>query len=119
LKRLFHPDDKEAHIEPEIRVGYYSQDFNALDMDMIVRDALQEVTNASTDEEIFKAAAMCLLPSNILKNTVSSLSEGQKGLLCYARFILQRPHILILDEPTNHINFRHLPVIAQALNNFK
>jgi ATPase subunit of ABC transporter with duplicated ATPase domains len=62
---------------------------------------------------------MCLLPSNILKNTVSSLSEWQKGLLCYARFILQRPHILILDEPTNHINFRHLPVIAQALNNFK
>ena len=75
LKRLFHPDDKEAHIEPEIRVGYYSQDFNALDMDMIVRDALQEVTNESTDEEIFKAASMCLLPSNILKNTVGSLSE--------------------------------------------
>jgi ATP-binding cassette, subfamily F, member 3 len=119
LKRLFHPDDKEAHIEPEIRVGYYSQDFNALDMDMIVRDALQEVTNASTDEEIFKAASMCLLPSNILKNTVGSLSEWQKWLLCYARFILQRPHILILDEPTNHINFRHLPVIAEALNNFK
>jgi len=26
---------------------------------------------------------------------------------------------LILDEPTNHINFRHLPIIAQALNNYK
>jgi len=24
-----------------------------------------------------------------------------------------------LDEPTNHINFRHLPVIAEALTNFK
>jgi len=119
LKRLFHPDDNDATIEPEVRVGYYSQDFNDLDMDMIVRDALQEVTNSSTDEEIFKAASMCLLPSNILKNPIATLSEGQKGLLCYARFILQKPHILILDEPTNHINFRHLPVIANALNNFK
>ncbi|MFZ5341606.1 MAG: hypothetical protein ACOZBL_03505 [Patescibacteria group bacterium] len=27
--------------------------------------------------------------------------------------------MLILDEPTNHINFRHLPVIAKALNSYK
>jgi len=26
---------------------------------------------------------------------------------------------LILDEPTNHINFRHLPVIAEALDSYK
>jgi ATP-binding cassette subfamily F protein 3 len=26
---------------------------------------------------------------------------------------------LILDEPTNHINFRHIPVIAKALDEFK
>lgn len=25
----------------------------------------------------------------------------------------------ILDEPTNHINFRHLPVIARALDGYK
>jgi len=29
-----------------------------------------------------------------------------------------KPGLLILDEPTNHINFRHIPVIAQAINNF-
>lgn len=47
------------------------------------------------------------------------MSEGQKGLLCYARFVIQRPDLLILDEPSNHINFRHLPVIAEAINNYK
>jgi ATP-binding cassette subfamily F protein 3 len=26
---------------------------------------------------------------------------------------------LILDEPTNHINFRHLPVIAKALDEYQ
>jgi ATPase subunit of ABC transporter with duplicated ATPase domains len=119
LKRLFHPEDDDAIIAQGVRVGYYSQDFNALDMQMTVWDALHEVTNAATDEEVFRASAQFLLPSDILKNPIGSLSEGQKGLLCYARFVLQKPHVLILDEPTNHINFRHLPVIAQALNTYK
>lgn len=88
-------------------------------MGMTVWDALQEVTNGATDQEIFKTAAQFLLTGDLLKNTIGSLSEGQKGLLCYARFVLQKPHLLILDEPTNHINFRHLPVIAQALNDYK
>ncbi|OGJ22433.1 MAG: hypothetical protein A3J60_00350 [Candidatus Pacebacteria bacterium RIFCSPHIGHO2_02_FULL_46_9] len=44
------------------------------------------------------------------------MSEGQKGLVAFARLVLLQPGLLILDEPTNHINFRHLPVIAQALD---
>jgi ATPase subunit of ABC transporter with duplicated ATPase domains len=50
---------------------------------------------------------------------VGSLSEGQKGLLAFARICLLRPGLLILDEPTNHINFRHLPVIAKALDEYQ
>ncbi|MFZ4461379.1 MAG: hypothetical protein ACOYN2_02285 [Patescibacteria group bacterium] len=30
-----------------------------------------------------------------------------------------RPGVLILDEPTNHVNFRHLPVIAEALDAYE
>ena len=33
--------------------------------------------------------------------------------------VLQQPGLLILDEPTNHINFRHLPVIAKAIDAFE
>lgn len=86
---------------------------------MIVRDALQEVTNEITDQDTYKYASMFLLTGDLLKNPIYSLSEGQKGLLCYARFAIQKPHLLILDEPTNHINFRHLPVIAESLNDYK
>jgi ATP-binding cassette subfamily F protein 3 len=46
------------------------------------------------------------------------LSEGQKGLVAFATIALEKPGLLILDEPTNHINFRHIPVIAKAINNF-
>jgi ATPase subunit of ABC transporter with duplicated ATPase domains len=114
-----HPQENEAMISADVRVGYYSQDFNALDMNMIVRDALHEVNDAVTDQEVYRAASQFLLTGSILKNQIASLSEGQKGLLCYARFVIQKPHLLILDEPTNHINFRHLPIIAQSLNQYK
>jgi len=46
------------------------------------------------------------------------LSEGQKGLVAFAAIALEKPGLLILDEPTNHINFRHIPVIAKAINDF-
>ena len=114
-----HELEHEATIHNKVKVGYYSQDFNALDMNMLVRDSLHEVAEEATDQDIYRVAAQFLLTSNLLKNTIGSLSEGQKGLLCYARFVLQKPHLLILDEPTNHINFRHLPVIAQALNAYQ
>jgi ATP-binding cassette subfamily F protein 3 len=32
--------------------------------------------------------------------------------------VLLKPGLLVLDEPTNHINFRHLPIIAKAINKF-
>ena len=50
---------------------------------------------------------------------IGSLSEGQKGLVAFARLVLMRPGLLILDEPTNHINFRHLPIIAKALDQYE
>ena len=50
---------------------------------------------------------------------VRTLSEGQKGLMSLACLTLQKPSILIMDEPTNHINFRHLPALANAVKTFK
>ena len=43
----------------------------------------------------------------------------QKGLVAFARLALIKPGLLILDEPTNHINYRHVPVIAKALHEYK
>ena len=55
----------------------------------------------------------------ILKTKIRALSEGQKGLVAFAQLVLLRPGLLILDEPTNHINFRHIPVIAEALDRYE
>ena len=119
LRALASGKESGATIATEVNVGYYRQDFSGLDFNRTAYQALEEMMVEPYNQEIYAAAAQFLLNSEILKNKVGSLSEGQKGLLCYARFYLQKPGLLILDEPTNHINFRHLPVIAKALNEFQ
>ncbi len=112
-------EEPGAQITPGIVVGYYRQDFSGLDESQSGYDALKSVMGVPDNEVIYRTASQLLLDSETLKNPVGSFSEGQKGLLCYAQFILMKPGLLILDEPTNHINFRHLPVIAKAIENYE
>lgn len=108
-----------ATIAPEVIVGYYQQDFGNLDGDQLAFDALRAVMPGEDEHLLRSTAAGFLLDGSLLSRPISALSEGQKGLLCLARFVLQKPGLLILDEPTNHINFRHLPVLAKALDEYE
>jgi ATP-binding cassette subfamily F protein 3 len=119
LRTLAESKDDGAVITDGVRVGYYRQDFSGLDFNKTAYDTLSEVMELKDNEQLRSAASQFLLSSDTLKTKVGSLSEGQKGLLCFARFVLQKPGLLILDEPTNHINFRHIPVIAKALEDFE
>ncbi len=106
-----------------IRVGYYRQDFSMLDFNDTVYQSLEKVIRASTghlvETELRAVAASFLITADSIHTKIGSLSEGQKGLVAFARLVLQKPGLLILDEPTNHINFRHLPVIAKALDAYE
>ncbi len=107
-----------VEFEKDLRIGYYSQDFSELNFDDTAFNALKEVMQSNMIQDLYEAAGRFMLPGELLQHKIESLSEGQKGLLCYARFMLQEPGLLIMDEPTNHINFRHIPVIAKALNEY-
>lgn len=119
LRELALGQNKGTSIAEGVRVGYYQQDFAGLDFNQTVYESLSSVAENPTHEKIYATGAHFLLTSELMKNKVGSLSEGQKGLLCYARFVMQEPGLLILDEPTNHINFRHLPIIAKAISEFE
>ena len=77
------------------------------------------VVDRPIEEDIRKVAAGFLVSGEIFHSKIGSLSEGQKGFVAFARLVLLQPGLLILDEPTNHINFRHLPVIAEALDAYE
>jgi len=123
LESLAEGTAKGAKIADDIRVGYYRQDFSTLNFDHTVHQSLSEALKMSGDEmleeHLRSVAAGFLIGKDLIYSKVGTISEGQKGLVSFARLVLQKPGLLILDEPTNHINFRHLPVIAAALNEYE
>lgn len=120
LRSLVSGEGEGARIAEGVKVGYYSQDFATLDFEQTVFDSLKEAMGNANDEQYMRSvAAGFLITGNLMAHKISYLSDGQKGLLSFARLVLMRPGLLILDEPTNHINFRHIPVIAEALNNYE
>ena len=119
LRTLAEGKSPDAVISEGVKVGYYKQDFSGLDFSETAYASLEAMMEVPDNETIRRTAARFLLNGDALATPVGALSEGQKGLLCFARFVLQEPALLIFDEPTNHINFRHLPVIARALNEYE
>ncbi len=119
LEAIANGTEEGASITPGVKVGYYRQDFSTLDFGQTVYEALLRAMGSPDEERLRSTAAGFLLTAEVLQTKIGSLSEGQKGLVAFASLVLTRPGLLILDEPTNHINFRHLPLIAQALDAYE
>ncbi len=119
LEALASGKAKGAKIASGTIIGYYRQDFSTLNFEDTVYDSLVSAGNGFDEHDIRSVAAGFLINSDFIHSKIGSLSEGQKGLVAFAQLVLLRPGLLILDEPTNHINFRHLPVIAEALDNYQ
>ena len=118
LESIVHGEEGTT-IMPGMKVGYYRQDFSNLDFDKTVHEELMAVMEKKYEETLRAVAAGFLLTGDVIHTKIGHLSEGQKGLVAFARLVLMKPAILILDEPTNHINFRHIPVIGKALDEYK
>jgi len=119
LEKLATGHAKGELVTPGITISYYRQDFSTLDFEKTVYDTLADAMHEGTEQNLRSTAAGFLLDAEILKTKIGSLSEGQKGLVAFATISLEKPGLLILDEPTNHINFRHIPVIAKALDMYE
>lgn len=123
LENLAHARAQGCTIAPHVRVGYYRQDFSTLDFHDTPLKTLSKTMSALTgkvdEEQVRSLLAGFLITGNMVHTPIGSLSEGQKGLVAFAQLVLLRPGVLILDEPTNHINFRHIPLIAKALHEYQ
>ncbi len=119
LEKIVSGKAEGVTIGKDVVVGDYRQDFSMLDFDRTGFDSLWNAMAQKDEQKLRSVAAGFLLDGRVLATNIRNLSEGQKGLLAFARLVLMKPGLLILDEPTNHINFRHLPVIAKALDGYK
>ena len=119
LEHLANGTLENGMISDGVRVGYYRQDFSTLDFDKTVYQTLKSAMNNSNEQILRSVAAGFLITDERMRISVGDLSEGQKGLVAFAQLSLLKPNLLILDEPTNHINFRHIPIIARGLDQYE
>ena len=120
LEKIVNWDEDWATLSEWVKIGYYRQDFSNLDFNQTVYDCLRTTAPEELwEQDLRSKAAWFLINWDIMKSKIWDLSEWQKWLVAFCRLVFLKPGILILDEPTNHINFRHIPVIAKALDEFK
>lgn len=102
----------------EISIGYYSQELNNLDFEKSGFENLQDITCASKLDIVSEAHKLGLNNSDLKKN-VNELSLGQVTKLNFVKLLLGSHQLLILDEPTNHIDINTREKIEMALADYK
>ncbi len=120
LEKIISWDESWCKVKEWVKIGYYRQDFSNLNFEETVYNCLRKsISWEMTEQNLRSKAAGFLITWEMMKTKIWNLSEWQKWLVAFCRLVFIKPWILILDEPTNHINFRHIPIIAKALNDYK
>lgn len=119
LERIANHSNPKNVLSDDVRLGYYRQDFSTLDFNKTAYSELSKIFKRLDDHHLRSVASGFLIGGKELATDTGHLSEGQKALLSWAYLTLYEPGILIIDEPTNHVNFRHIPLIAEAIKNYE
>lgn len=72
-----------------------------------------------TDEEYRRHLGAFGITGTTGLQKMELLSGGQKSRVAFALLSLQNPHILVLDEPSNHLDVEAMDALALALKNFQ
>ncbi|MDD2680967.1 MAG: ABC-F family ATP-binding cassette domain-containing protein [Patescibacteria group bacterium] len=108
------------HFAANSHLAYHGQEeMEAMDGQEQAGDFLRRVAASDIKTEaVLKMAGDFLFRDEELKKSISVLSGGEKSRLLLAGLLLSKPDILVLDEPTCHLDFETSEALAQALNKF-
>jgi ATP-binding cassette subfamily F protein 3 len=96
-----------------LRVGYFRQDLDVVAEDSTVFEALLDARDMPL-EEVRPYLARFLFRGDEVFQTVSSLSGGERSRLALARLLITQPNVLILDEPTTHLDISTREALEQV-----
>ena len=116
------PDSGEIEIGQTVKIGYFSQENEALSEDLTVIESVKEIAEfVPSPEGPISAAKMLerfLFPSSQHYMKVEKLSGGEKRRLFLLKILMGAPNLLILDEPTNDLDIRTMTVLEDYLDSF-
>ncbi len=116
------PDSGNIQIGQTVKMGYFSQENEAMDESLKVIDYIRNVAEyIQTKDGSITASQMLerfLFPSSVQYTTISRLSGGEKRRLYLLRILMEAPNILLLDEPTNDLDIQTLTILEDYLDGF-
>jgi ATP-binding cassette subfamily F protein 3 len=103
-----------------LKKGYYNQQSTSdLDADEQVGEYLRRLASGDLKtEKVLQMAGDFLFRDEDLKKSLGVLSGGEKSRLVLAGLLLSKPDILILDEPSNHLDFETVESLGSALQDY-
>ena len=113
------PTEGEIKIGANVNIGYYAQNQDDLmDGEFTVFDTLDRVAVGDIRTRLRDILGAFLFRGEDIDKKVKVLSGGERSRLAMARLMLEPYNLLILDEPTNHMDMRSKDILKNALQKY-
>ena len=115
------PDHGHVKWAEKARIGYFAQDHEyEFDQGENLFEWMTQYTQAGDDDQAVRSMLGRLLFSGEdTKKSVKVLSGGEKGRMLYGKLMLGRTNVLLMDEPTNHMDMESIEALNTALDLYK
>lgn len=100
-------------------LGYFDQQSAALESEKTVVEHFHDLFPVMTEKEVRQTLGAYLFPGKAASEKVSGLSGGEKARLVLAEILTSKPNLLILDEPTNHMDVQAKETLESAFQSYK
>jgi ATPase subunit of ABC transporter with duplicated ATPase domains len=104
LAGLLPPDTGEVLPGHGLRLGYYAQEHETLDVDRTVLEHMRSAGSQQTDTELRRILGAFLFTGDDVDKPAGVLSGGEKTRLALATLVCSGANVLLLDEPTNNLD---------------
>lgn len=106
--------DGKGNLGNNVLLAYYDQQTASIQSEDTVLKHFHDLYPAMTEKEVRNTLGMYLFSGQDAAKKVSNLSGGEKARLMLAELITGRPNLMVLDEPTNHMDIKAKETLESA-----
>ena len=119
LRQIANGSSEAVSVRPDVEVGFLSQNHSeTLHEDCTIYEEF-ETLGFETKAEIKNYLAPYFFAEDVLDNRIDILSGGEKNLLQLAKIGAGKADLLLLDEPTSHLDIYSQAALEKALADYK
>lgn len=102
-------------------IGYYAQDHaHDFEEDLNLTDWMGQWRQEGDDEQVVRSfLGRMLFGKDDIKKSVKVLSGGEQGRMLLGKLMMHKPNMLLMDEPTNHMDMESIESLNTALEQYK